>query len=341
MYPFVMRNHDYPTKAFAHHKRISTDDIKSIIGRYALTLDCTVKTKIPAFPVKIGGRTCFPVGTFRTVLSTPEIEYALENDAIIECHQVVIYYKARIFESYVDYFYNQRLRYSEQGDKMNAEFSKKLLNTLYGKFGQTGNTWEKSDIPTRGYPGKWWVLDLDKMKRRQYMEIEGIVYESTNEPESRDSFPAIAAHVTAYGRILLQRTIDYIGSEQVLYSDTDSLLLTAHGYRKIRDKLHSSALGCWSLDGQYKSVEIRGPKDYTFGEKVKIKGIKRNATITREGLYRQLQFSSLRGSINRGELNHPTIKYIEKEMKRIYKKGVVQRSGRVKPFKLVDGELMS
>ena len=335
-YPFVMRNNDYPTKTFARHTRINTNDLESVIGRYCLTLKCDVNTHIPCLPYKIDGRTCFPVGRFTTVLSTPEIEYALDNGLIVKTHELVLHYRARIFEDYVDHFYNLRNQYRDAGNTMYAELAIKLLNTLYGKFGQQLNKWEETNEPPRGYPGKWFVFDGETRKRVYMMEIGGKIYRSVSEEESRDSYPAIAAHVTAHGRIMLQRTIDYIGREHCYYCDTDSLLIDQSGYESMKDRLNPRVLGCWSLDGEYNQIEIRGPKDYTFGSKQRIKGVRPKHVLVRDGLYRQLQFSTLRGSIRRGEITTSVIRHVEKRLKRTYKKGNVDHNGVVSPFTVGD-----
>lgn len=334
MYPHVMRNNDYPTKAIAHYKRVRVSDLDKALIKYCLTIKCDVKTDIPVFPVKIDGRTCFPVGEFTTHLSTPEIEYGLAHDLIVHVHEMVVYEKARIFENYVDHYYNRRLEFKAENNGMYEQFAKKLLNSLYGKFGQTGNQWEPTKLDAEGFNRKWFEYDVPTGKRISYMEVDGTVYESVHQPESRDSNPAIAAHVTAHGRILMQMTIDYVSREHVYYGDTDSLLLDEKGYKRMKGKLHKSRLGCWSVDGEYDEIYIRGPKDYRFGAKEKIKGVKKKHVITDTGKYRQLQFTSLKWNIRENMPDQPVIRHVEKDLKRLYKKGVIQADGRVEPFRL-------
>lgn len=363
MYPHVMAHHEYPTKAIARYKGIHVHELDNMIYNYCMTAHVCLNTHLPAFPVKIAGRTCFPVGTFRTFLSTPEILYALAHDMITDVHEIVLYEKAPIFYDYVMHYYNTRLHHKSIGASMFQEFDKKLMNSLYGKFGQTGQTWEPTILEPTGHPRKWVEYDAVRQKRISYMEISGTVYEAVHEPESRDSSPAIAAHVTAYGRILLQDTIDYVGREHVYYGDTDSLLLDSDGYYKMRDKLDDKALGCWSLEGTFDEITIRGPKDYKFGDKERIKGVKKSKVRdsdgrivydetdptkpkmdyvrTHDGLYRQIQFSSLKYNIRENVPDHPVIRHIEKKLNRTYLKGNVGDDGTVSPFALDDGVLVS
>jgi len=334
MYPFLMYHHRYPTKTFTSINTADVGDLHAYCTKFCVTARVHVDTHIPCFPVKIDGRTCFPTGRFTTVLSTPEIVYALDNDLIDRVDRVVLHESGYIFKDYVEYLYTNRKRYKKEGNESYQEFCKKLMNSLYGKFGQNSPAWNKTNLRPRGYPGTWEVHDIDIGHVIKYMEINDVVFESTGDRESRDSFPAIAAHVTAHSRMYMQLMIDYLGREHVDYGDTDSLLIDDHAYNRIKDRLSPTTLGAWSLDGEYDKVTIYGLKDYEFGTKIKIKGINKKARLIRKGLYEQIQFSSLRGSINRGELDAPTLKTIRKGLKRIYYKGTVDRDGRVAPFVL-------
>lgn len=340
-YPFVMRNNYYPFRTFTVRTRVDQEMLGFLIQKYCVTAVVDLNTSIPAFPYKIGGRTCFPVGTFTTTLSTPEIEYALNYGFITRVRKVVLHYRAKLFQSYVDYFYGKRIEAREEGNKAWAELYKKLLNTLYGKFGQQGYEWEEIEFPPRGYPGRWSIFDAKTRKRVYMMEVGGKVWYSKKENESRDSYPAIAAHVTAHGRIYLQLMIDYLGREHVYYCDTDSLLIDRHAYDRIKHKLSKSVLGCWSLDGEYDKVNLRGPKDYVFGSKEKIKGVKKKHVVVKEGLYRVIQFSNLKGLIRANHTHAPIIKHVEKHLERVYRKGLVRDDGVVEPFVLVDGVVVS
>lgn len=333
-YPFVMRNNDYPTVTRFYQTVVDADDLIRNVHRYCYTVHADVRISEPYLPFKIDGRTCFPVGYFTTYLSTPEFEYAHDRGEIINIHRVVVYDKAPIFKRYVDYFYKKRLEYKKSGNDSYNEFSKKLLNTLYGKFGQQGEEWVKTDEPPHPYKFKWFDYDVDIGKRSNYMVIDGQVFRSDKQDESRDSFPAIAAHVTAHARMMVHRTINIVGRENTYYCDTDSLLLNRKGYEIMRDRLDPDALGCWALEGEYDRVVIRGPKDYQFGDKEKIKGVKYRHERTSGGGYRQIQFTNLKGVIRGGRLESTPIRHVVKHLERCYRKGVVGADGVVSPFML-------
>lgn len=338
-YPFWMKSIKFPYKTVAHYKKVTVDEVISTIDRYSVTVDCDLDTDIPAYPMKINGRTCFPIGTFRTCLSTPEIRYAASHDHIKKIHSVVIHEQDYLFKDYVEYFYNQRITNKKAGNGQWQLFDKYLMNTLYGKFGQTHKEWVECDLPPKGHPHTRHTIDADTGKKIYIMELNNKVYIATTDTESRDSYPAIAAHVTAAGRIMIQETIDFIGKDHVYYCDTDSLLLDYKGYAKIKRYLNDTVLGCWGMEDDFADIEIKGCKDYQFGGRLKIKGVKHNAEQVAPGVYEQLQFATLRGIIRSESVDSPMISYTTKNLSRKYYKGVVGPDGVVSPFKLVDGEI--
>jgi hypothetical protein len=340
-YPFVMQTGLFPYRTVTTYKRVNIDDLIDVLGRFAVVAIVDIDTKVPAYPYKIDNRTCFPIGTFTTALSTPEINYAIRNDHITHVHQIVLYDHDRIFYDYVNFFYNQRIEHKRAGNDVWQLLDKYLMNTLYGKFGQTHKEWEQVDIPPIGTPHTQKIIDHDTGKAIYIMELNNQVFMSISSSEARDSFPAIAAHVTAGGRMIIQETIDYVGLEHVYYCDTDSLLLDQFGFDKMRDKLDDERLGAWAHEGTFNEIEIYGAKDYRFDQKERHKGVRQGAPQIEPGVYRQLQFATLRGCVISRDLSSPIIRNTTKHLKRLYKKGRVQPDGRVLPFVLSDGKLVS
>lgn len=339
-YPFVMQSGKFPYRTMVNYKNVNIDDLESIMGEYAVTVVCDLKTDIPAYPLKIDNRTCFPVGTFRTHLSTPEVEYALNHGHITHVESIMLYDQDRIFYDYVNYFYNQRLKHRGEGNDVWAQLDKLLLNSLYGKFGQSHREWELTDLPPRGFPHTDHELDYDTGKMIYTMEINNQVFMSVSDTEARDSFPAVAAHVTAAARMMLQQTMDFVGHENVYYCDTDSLLLNQIGFNKLEPNIDDSRLGAWALEDVYDEIEIFGAKDYRFGTREKHKGVRRGAPEVRPGVYQQLQFATLRGCVISEDLSSPIIRNTMKRLHRRYKKGRLQPDGSVVPFVVEGGKII-
>jgi len=73
--------------------------------------------------------------------------------------KVCIYDKAVIFRQYVDYMYKLRAKYQREGNEVFRELVKYIMNSLYGKFGQNSEDWNKVDNELSDPDGEYEMLD--------------------------------------------------------------------------------------------------------------------------------------------------------------------------------------
>lgn len=338
MYPHVMRENYYPTRLAGYYRNPSVKYFLSTLENYCVCAHVRVQSEVAAFPVRYKQRTFHPVGEFDCFLSTPEIIYLLENGKLLRVYAFARYEKAMIFREFVDYFYAERLKAKAEGDETLSYFFKIMMNSLYGKFGQKSVRWEKIGECSPDLERVEQVVDLKTGKKYSIRYHNGIVEQTTEEEEAYNSFPAIAAHVTAYSRIYLQRLIDRAGKENVFYVDTDSLIVNEIGYQNLTAYLDNSKLGCLKLEEVGEFFEIRGPKDYTFGKKTKVKGIRFGAQEVAPGVYEQDKWLGFASRIRTGELNTFIVEKQRKALQRVYLKGKLLGGGAVSPWRLPEDQ---
>lgn len=332
-YPAVMTLKSFPTKLQGLVHRTNRAELVEFMLEYQVIADVDIETTKPIYPLKHEDTLLFPIGRFRTQLASPELEYALSRDEVRRVYRVALYYHAPIFREYVDFFYSRRLKAREAGDPTLAWICKLFLNSLYGKFGQTGRVYEETELTLEDEVKVWVEWDAQSRTLHRYRQLGGLVQEQQREGESRDSHPAIAAHVTSAARLQLWALIQRAGLKNVFYCDTDSLFVNAKGLEKLQMFLIPDEIGALKVEWGSTAVEIRGPKDYSVDEKDKIKGIRKDAEVIGPNTYRQDVFRGWRGMIRDGDVDRQLIKKTEKTLRREYRKGTVRRSGRVRPFR--------
>jgi len=335
MYPFIMRERSYPTKLVGYTGIMDLESFNSRVKsqKYIYIADVVVESTKPIFPMRFMKKLIFPTGKFRTVLSGDELQYAVEHDLVRGVFGLSAYEQGRIFSDYVDYFYPLRKKLETEGNYPFAFLTKIMLNSLSGKFGQTGRVYEK--IGT--------CDDVNKMERRSVINADtgevfsertfaGIVQKISREAESRDSHPAIAACVTANARMYLWSLIELAGAENIYYMDTDCLVINKSGYENMTILLDDSKLGFFKLERNFDKLDIRGLKDYQFGKSRKIKGIRASAKKESENLYTQELWRGIRGAIRDKDGERQIITTITKNLSRKYTKGIIQGNGNVTPL---------
>lgn len=340
MYPYVMSINDFPTRIRGVVDTPSMDWLLKMLEDKAVIAIVRVHTTEPCLPSRINSRLCFPTGYFVTVLSTPELKYAINKGYVLECYRAVVYDKASLFSHYVNHFYQLRLQYQAQGNTAFDYLCKLILNSLYGKFGQKLEVWLKVD-EVEGYPDQYW-REWDAIDKRwySYRAINGVIERATGHEEGYNSMVAIPAHVTSYARLYLWQLLNLAGRDNLYYCDTDSLIVNTTGYHNLAGVIDPHALGMLKVEKRSKSLIINNVKDYRLGSEVKLKGIRNDAVGLGNNAYRQDQFRRFRGSLREGDINRIVVSKVTKNLTSEYGKGIIDSQGGVHPIitRVIDGK---
>lgn len=332
-YASVMHNEYMPRKVIGHYRSVTFSELRNWLTKYCVVAECTVDTEQAVYPLVHDKRLIFPVGQFTTFLTTPEISYGLEHGHIIGIRQAAVYERDILFKDYVEWMFDYRVSCKDQGNEVDADNAKILLVALFGKFGQRGFIYNTIEHIQDLSIGMWTELDAETGEVNHLRQYGGIIEQLINETEARDSSPAIAAHITAHGRMMLWSLLQQAGKGNVVYYDTDSIWTNETGYSNLKEHCHKTDLGKLKMEGIHNEVIIYGPKDYRLDGLARIKGIRRNAVEIDPGYYRQEKFTSLKGLLRIGDLTRPIVTTITKRLQRIYKKGIVTPTGVVDPLR--------
>ena len=334
MYLSVMESELFPYWFVRYVSKPRVLDLVGEMKEYLVMADVEIEISEPAIAIK-KERLLFPTGRFRTVLTTPELEWVQEHGKILKCHAFSSYKGKRLFQKWAYYIYDTRYDYYEKNDQIGEQNIKKLGNSCFGKFGQ-----RVRDSVILGDAGIHEVssencYDMDT-GQHYVLRIYGgkIVKEMRGDEFSRNAFPAIAAHVSAYARMLLWKYIEIAGQDHVFYCDTDSLMLNKTGFSRLQPHIHDRKLGFCAHEMTGERVVLYGCKDYEFDGLVKIKGINKKWTETTPGVFSGSKIMKLKTMINNGLQSGIWVHPVRKVLKREYKKGVVGDDGRVTPFHL-------
>lgn len=328
MYPAIMKNELFPYWKMSYHypSEHALDYLqRHLDNNLAVVAKVDIETNEECFGVKaklpqLGQRLIFPVGRFTTTLTTPELKYALHNGYIRKVYDSAIYKRTDLFSSFVDYFYSERQNFNRAGNLSFSYLCKILLNSLYGKFGQTGRKW----IPSLEAFAKDAVYISDSEGNiKRVRTILNNKQELSTESESENSLPVIAAEVTGYARMYLWMLIKRAGQENVYYVDTDSLFVNRQGFDRLSPYIDETALGMLKLEGVSDDTTFQGPKHYSFSNKETIKGIKRNAKRLAEFQFEQDRFATWHTMIKNDKHGYIDITKIRKTLKADNNKRVI------------------
>ena len=175
------------------------------------------------------------------------------------------------FDNYIDYWIEQKINAAKEGNEPLRTISKLLLNSLYGRFGISGEARQKAP----------------------YYD-NGIVKFALLPKESRETlYVATASFITAYGRNRTIRTAQIVsdytrkkyGEDLLYYLDTDSIhaTLSDEDLEYLKDIIHIDdyKLGYWAKEAEFdRAIYIR--------QKCYIEEIKGKTHVTVAGLPKYL-----------------------------------------------------
>lgn len=334
MYPYVMSYAELPLRLI-HKMRVETvGRLSKLLQEFCLCTRVRLKTDDAFAPLVMDGKLCFPTGEFCTWLSTPEIEYALKIGAIEEVYEVACYEKGVPFREFALDLYSRKESAVREGNTVEAEHWKLLLNSFSGKWGQSGKHWVKIGICNPRRYEVWPDIHMQTGEKTRTRYFGGVVSQMCNDAESLESHPAIIAHITAHARMILHALIKQIPPGDYFYCDTDGLLVGDKGLDVLRDRLDDFKLGGIKHVESYSHVFVYGCKDLVKDGKRTLKGIRDNAECVDERTYRQVKWVGLKRLAALHSLDMPFTVPVLKTLSRTYTKGTVLPSGFVAPLHL-------
>ena len=233
LYPFAMLK-PIPLKIIKDHKNINLELTldSGLFGFFEA--ECYIpKSDRPILPLKLGGRTIYPYGSWKGVYFSEEMKALIPYGYKFKLLRGYEFSKYNLFSKYVEHFYN--IKKNSSGS---AKFIAKMhLNSLYGTFGRKQDVLETININNRDlekYVASRIVktiieINEDKSCILMNNNIDNNILNKLNiELDSNLTSRnidvkynvAIASAVTSYSRIHM---IPFKLSENTLYTDTDSI----------------------------------------------------------------------------------------------------------------------
>ena len=196
-----------------------------------------------------------------------EIEIAIKLGAFITFETVRKYKPKKIFDKYILDLYNKRKQAKIDKDDILNELYKRLLNSLYGKFGQK--------LRHQSYVEKY---DSFLQNNLQLNDIH-ILDDNCVYIEYKDNFQhyhnigslvRLSSYISAFARCTLLTPILNINHDNVLYMDTDSLFLT----KELNEKwLNNDELGKFKKEVYEGGIFVSSKNYMLFPNTKKMKGV--------------------------------------------------------------------
>lgn len=282
LYPYIMSTMNFPNLKNEYHLDDVTKDDLMYYNSDPCFVDCTMEVpaiRIGYLPIRYERGIHFPnckglkmssIWTLNEVIEAEKLGYKIRK-----IRKLIIFPRMKnLFKDYMEMLYNYKMTVNRSEQML----VKLLMNSLFGKFGQKPYKQDARFIDRAD------LLMLETMyPGYKFAGIYKSKYVITKEFEKLSYFvnPTIPALVTADARDYIYKFLRLIGGDDLLYTDTDSIIMK--NFEKYKHLFNISRnLGEWKIVHDNAEISIKGDKVYMINDKPKIAGVPRGF-ISKQG----------------------------------------------------------
>ena len=269
-----------PHKRGQAFQRLDVSDRRVWRPEICVIADVLLETDRPVFPVRAAGGIAYPVGTFRTVLAGPEIDYARQLGYLREIGPGQFHLLGQGMRS----FFARVVDWGRPGvapiDPAAAAMWKQFGRGVVGKFSQRGYVTEVTSMLT---DRDWFYeqgYDLETGRSYWLVHRAGRIEKRWQEGDARNAYPAVTAVVESLVRVALDKIIVAAASDSVVLCDTDGLWVDMVARPDLDAMQQAARPFTLKLKDETARIEIAGPQSYDWQGGSRHAGRPRNMTRT-------------------------------------------------------------
>lgn len=286
MYPTLLRDRQYPVKLIDHRTDLSVQHLKYWLDGSCVVAAVRLRTDEPEYPLRGEEGPIYPTGQFDTVLTSPELERAISRGHLLRVYEASLYKSGRPFEKWASWALALRSAPDTKSSPARELFVKTLANALSGRLGRKRVGWHDAAgvVPLQWW-GQWLFDDGAQSTPTLYRAVCGRVQRNEHEDYRPGTLGACYAHLTAYGRVLMADLRERVGHDQVLWQDTDGLMVTNAGRARLltQPEYHPNRFGHLRHEVTATHGQITTAKHYWLDGRWTLAGIATGFTFDVDG----------------------------------------------------------
>lgn len=263
----------------------------------------TITTRVPCAPTSHEGHTVWPIGTFHTWLWTPELRLAIEHADDIVAHEVYVYDSGPALRDFATFTLDAITPRSAYETPLIRRVLKHWSRCMIGRLGLRYRSWEPFGRSDRFDLRLVSYLDAEDGTTTDLL-IAGhewlILADMT---EALESLPQVPSWIMSECRARLWRAIARVGQVNVVYVDTDSIIIRTTGADDEAHWVHDLGKQGWVHKGTYPWLTIHSPRNLSFENDRRVSGLPRSARQTAPLEYTGEVMRSIKESMRHGELD--------------------------------------
>lgn len=277
-YPSIAAGSQVPHALVGRIERPSPRQLARHLRRYAVLAEVEVQTDLPLVPCSRERGYAWPVGSFATTLWCPELRLLLGHGAEVRVRRAWLYVTAPTLRDVSRWLLDQLAGAGEVSSAVQLRALKHFARTVIGRCALRYRSWEPfARLPDADLRAGE-LHDLVSGERFETLHVGHEYLTLGDEVDAEDSLPQITGWIASECRRRLWMLMLAAGLDELVYVDTDSLIVTAAGARRLDDRIDAG--GAWTLQRKttHRQLEVLGPRQLIMGGQRRVAGVPLTAT---------------------------------------------------------------
>lgn len=282
-YTNVVRCYPLPVGRQSHFASLPNDHRWVDNPRWGIIADTQIHTDRPSYPVRVGNHVWYPVGTFRTTLTSPEIASARDSGDLVSIGAGWLHQLGYALRPWATWCLDAMADETGATPEVAKLVHRMWARSAIGKWAQRGF----EVIPLGAAPNRGWnheeAWDHAKNVPASIIDFAGQRYQIAAVNQSDNAYPAILAYVESYVRIALGRAIDIVGDRHMVACDTDGYICNWFGADTIDTVNDAIAPLEVRAKRHFRRINVIGPQHLELDHLKRRSGIPASAEAGRDG----------------------------------------------------------
>jgi hypothetical protein len=306
-YPSITATEACPERLAGTLDEPDLSRLTAMQDRYAVLADVLADIDAPVLPHSHQNLIHWPEGRVESVIWDPELSLVRDFAHRLSIRRAYLYHRGEALQPFSQWLVAQVDGGEGEHTPVQRRALKHMSRAFIGRFALRYRHWEQhARMPDERLKlGESFCRETGE--RVETLQV-GHNYMTLGGHElGRDACPQITGWVMSECRRRLWKLCETAGLANVLYMDTDSLIVNATGAARLDDAIADGQAWSLRLKATHRYLRIDGPRQLHFKNTRRVAGVPEHAVETKPGVYAGELFTGLRESVANGDANAVTV----------------------------------
>lgn len=336
-YGAVCRDTALPSMLIDEVRGVSLSRVRAGGDSTRWLIECDADCPVPILPTSDDAGIFWPTGRLRGWWWETELLCAEQAGADITPRRAYRYRSAPWLASWAQWAWDVAEDDSTPEARVIGRVAKQWLRTIPGRTAMRYKSWE--DRGAAWSPGVSYMplLDLTTGDRGAALQLGDQRWEAWSSEWWGEALPQVLSYVMAETRVRLWQAMTVAGMENIVYVDTDCLIVTRTGHDRLSKSVPNGHLGSLRFKQQHRLLELVAPQLIEGSTYRRLSGVPRGARRTSQSAYDAEVWEGLTTSMAEGHPDRVIVRNAGFDIKGVDLRRLHLPGGATAPFTVQDG----